>query len=62
VREFVLSTSLYANLIGQRPGIGYLAALVMIALGVLVLYMDHRIIGARRSFVTISGKGARAGA
>ncbi len=62
VREFVLSTSLYANLIGQRPGIGYLAAVVMIALGVLVLYMDHRIIGARRSFVTISGKGARAGA
>lgn len=61
VREFVLSTSLYANLIGQRPGIGYLAAVVMIALGVLVLYMDHKIIGARRSFVTISGKGARAG-
>lgn len=61
VREFVLSTSLYANLIGQRPGIGYLAAFVMILLGVLVLYMDHKIIGTRRSFVTISGKGARAG-
>lgn len=61
VREFVLSTSLYANLIGQRPGIGYIAAVVMILMGVLVLYMDHRIIGARRSFVTISGKGARAG-
>lgn len=61
VREFVLSTSLYANLIGQRPGIGYLAAVVMILLGVLVLYMDHKIIGTRRSYVTISGKGARAG-
>jgi iron(III) transport system permease protein len=61
VREFVLSTTLYANLIGQRPGIGYLAAFVMILLGVLVLYMDHKIIGARRSYVTISGKGARAG-
>lgn len=60
VREFVLATSLYANLIGQRPGIGYIAALVMVAMGVLVLYMDHKIIGARRSFVTISGKGARA--
>jgi iron(III) transport system permease protein len=61
VREFVLSTSLYANLIGQRPGIGYLAAVAMITLGVLVLYMDYKIIGTRRSFVTISGKGARAG-
>jgi iron(III) transport system permease protein len=61
VREFVLSTSLYANLIGQRPGIGYIAAVAMILLGILVLYMDHKIIGTRRSFVTISGKGARAG-
>jgi len=61
VREFLLSTSLYANLIGQRPGIGYIAALFMVVMGVLVLYMNHKVIGARRSFVTISGKGARAG-
>ena len=60
VREFVLSTALYGNLIGQRPGIGYIAALAMIAFGVLVLYMNHRFLGARRSFVTVSGKGARA--
>ncbi|HET8984286.1 MAG TPA: ABC transporter permease subunit, partial [Trueperaceae bacterium] len=60
VREFLLSTSLYANLIGQRPGIGYIAALFMVVMGVLVLYMNHKVIGARRSFVTISGKGARA--
>lgn len=60
VREFVLSTSLYANLIGQRPGLGYLAALVMILIGMLVLYMDHKMVGARRSFVTVTGKGARA--
>jgi len=61
VREFVLSTSLYGNLIGQRPGIGYLMAFVMILIGMLILYMDHRVIGARRSFVTVSGKGARPG-
>ena len=61
VREFVLSTSLYGNLIGQRPGLGYLAALVMILIGMLVLYMDHKMVGARRSFVTVSGKGSRLG-
>ena len=61
VREFVLSTSLYGNLIGQRPGLGYLAALVMIVIGMLVLYMDHRMVGARKSFVTVAGKGARLG-
>ncbi len=60
VREFVLSTSLYANLIGQRPGLGYLAAVVMIGIGMLVLYMDHKMVGARKSFVTVTGKGARA--
>lgn len=60
VRQFVLSTSLYGNLIGQRPGIGYIAALVMILMGALVLYMNQRFIGARRSFVTVTGKGARA--
>lgn len=61
VREFVLSTSLYGNLIGQRPGLGYLAALVMIVIGMFVLYMDHRMVGARKSFVTVAGKGARLG-
>ena len=61
VREFVLSTSLYGNLIGQRPGLGYLAALVMIVIGMLGLYMDHRMVGARKSFVTVAGKGARLG-
>jgi len=38
-----------------------LAALVMIVIGMLVLYMDHRMVGARKSFVTVAGKGARLG-
>jgi iron(III) transport system permease protein len=61
VREYLLSTVLYANLIGQRPGMGYLVALVMILFGGLVLYMNHKMLGARKSFVTISGKGGRSG-
>jgi len=55
VRFYVLSTLLQANLVGQRPGIGYIAAVAMILFGMLVLYMDHKLIGARKSFVTISG-------
>lgn len=61
VRTYVLSTMLHANLVGQRPGIGYLAALVMILMGALILYMDHKMIGARKSYVTISGKSGRSG-
>lgn len=61
VRLYVLSTMLHANLVGQRTGLGYLMALVMIFIGALVLYMDHKMLGARKSFVTISGKGGRSG-
>lgn len=59
VRLYVLSTMLHANLVGQRTGQGYLIALVMILIGALVLYMDQKMLGARKSFVTISGKGGR---
>ncbi len=61
VRFYVLSTLLHANLVGQRPGMGYIVALIMILFGMLVLYMDHKFIGARRSFVTISGKSGMSG-
>lgn len=56
VRLYVLSTVLFSNLVGQRQGIAYIAAFVMIALGILILYMDHKVLGTRKSFVTISGK------
>ncbi|NMB01742.1 MAG: iron ABC transporter permease [Firmicutes bacterium] len=59
VRTYVLSTMLHANLVGQRPGIGYLVAFVMILMGVLILFMDHKLLGARKSFVTISGKSGK---
>ncbi len=61
VRLYVLSTTLHANLIAQRQGNGYIIALVMMVIGALILYMDHKLIGARKSFVTISGKGGQSG-
>jgi len=56
VRLYVLSTLLHSNLVGQRTGMAYIIALIMIAFGVLVLYMDSKVLASRRSFVTISGK------
>lgn len=56
VRFFVLSTLLHSNLVGQRTGMAYIIALIMILFGVLILYMDHKVLGSRKSFVTISGK------
>jgi iron(III) transport system permease protein len=56
VRLYVLSTLLYSNLVGQRTGMAYIISLIMILFGVLVLYMDNKVLGSRKSFVTISGK------
>lgn len=61
VRLYVLSTMLHANLVGQRPGIAYVVALLMILMGGLVLYMDSKLLGARKSYVTISGKSGKSG-
>jgi iron(III) transport system permease protein len=61
VRFYVLSTMLRANLVGQRTGLGYIIALVMIFIGVLILYMDYKLVSVRKSFVTISGKSGKSG-
>jgi iron(III) transport system permease protein len=56
VRFQVLTTQMFRTLNGLNPGYGYIMALVMIAIGVLILGVNQRIIGARKSFTTITGK------
>lgn len=60
VNFYVLSTRLESSVLGQRIGSSYIIAFVMILMGVLILYMDQKVIGARKSFVTVSGKGGDA--
>ncbi|CCU80844.1 hypothetical protein HSACCH_02359 [Halanaerobium saccharolyticum subsp. saccharolyticum DSM 6643] len=57
VNFYVLSTRLESSLVGQRVGSAYIVAFIMILMGILILYMDQKVIGARKSFVTVSGKG-----
>lgn len=54
----VLSTRLYSNLQTGFPGVAYLLALVMILLAVSFIFINQKIIGTRKSFVTITGKAA----
>lgn len=56
VRFQVLTTQMFRTLNGLNPGYGYIMALIMIAIGVLILGINQRIIGTRRSFTTITGK------
>jgi len=56
VRYQVLTTQMYRTLNGLNPGYGYIMSLIMIAIGILILGVNHRIIGTRKSFTTITGK------
>lgn len=54
----VLSTRLYSNLQTGSPGVAYLLAIVMILLAISFIYLNQRVIGTRKGFVTITGKAA----
>ncbi|MCF7946207.1 MAG: iron ABC transporter permease [Spirochaetia bacterium] len=56
VRFQVLTTQMYRTLNGLNPGYGYIMALIMIAIGIMILGINQRIIGKRKSFTTITGK------
>ncbi|MBL7006757.1 MAG: iron ABC transporter permease [Spirochaetia bacterium] len=56
VRYQVLTTQMFRTLNGLNPGYGYIMALLMILIGVLILGINQRIIGKRKSFTTITGK------
>lgn len=56
VRYQVLTTQMYRTLNGLNPGYGYIMALIMIIIGVLILSMNQMFIGKRKAFTTITGK------
>ncbi len=60
VRFFTLSTQIYSSLTNRIPAAGYILALMLVAISSTVIYINQRIIGRRKSFVTIAGKGFRA--
>lgn len=59
VRYYTLSTQIYSNIINRIPSVGYILAFVLIAISSAVIYMNQKIIGKSKSYVTIAGKGFR---
>ncbi|HFQ16058.1 MAG TPA: iron ABC transporter permease [Rhodobacteraceae bacterium] len=59
VRFFTFSTQIYASLNARNAGDGYVLALVLVVMAVLFIYINSRILGVRRSYVTMTGKGFR---
>lgn len=59
VRFYVLPTQIYAAIGMRNIGDGFLLALVLVLLAGLFIYVNQRLIGVRKSFVTLTGKGFR---
>jgi len=57
IRYNVLSTTLYANIESRLQADGFVLCLVLIAISMITIYINQRIIGVRKSYVTIAGKG-----
>jgi iron(III) transport system permease protein len=57
VRYYTLSTQIYSNIINRIPSVGYIQAFLLIAISSTIIYVNQRIIGKSKSYVTIAGKG-----
>ncbi|MDC7244283.1 MAG: iron ABC transporter permease [Sphaerochaetaceae bacterium] len=60
VRYFTLPTQIYALINSRNTGDAFVLALVLIVLAITAISINNKIIGVRRSFVTMKGKGFRA--
>ncbi len=59
VRFFTFSTQIYASINARNQGDAYVLALVLVIMSITFIWMNSRIIGVRKSFVTMTGKGFR---
>ena len=56
---FTLATKMKTFINGSPQAVGYAMSLVLIALAALIIFANQRIIGVRKSYATIGGKGGR---
>ena len=59
VRFFTIPTQIYAMINARNMGDGFVLALVLIVLAASFISINNKIIGVRKSFVTMKGKGFR---
>lgn len=55
----VISLQMFSTLQGTKPGYGYLLALVLIAIGTVILLLNQKLVGSRKSYTTVTGKSSK---
>ena len=59
VRYYTISTTLYSAMKSGQKGIGFAVALALIIFASITVFTNQMIIGKRKSYATIGGKGGR---
>ena len=59
VRYYVLTTQLYRTLNGVNQGYGYVLAVVMLVVGLVILAFNQWFVGKRKSYTTVTGKSSQ---
>ncbi len=59
VQYHTLSTRLHDQIASGMPGVGYAISILMILMSALLIFANNQIIGTRKSYSTINGKGGR---
>ncbi len=59
VRYFTLTTQIFSNINNRNTATGYILAFILLALSSVIIFINQRIVGKRKSYVTIGGKGFR---
>ena len=59
VKYYTISTTLYNSMTSGQKGVGFSVAIVLIVFASINVFINQRIIGKRKSYTTIGGKGGR---
>lgn len=59
VQYYTLSSQLYRNINSQNTQTGFAMAILMIIIASIAVFINQKLIGSRKSYATIGGKGGR---
>jgi iron(III) transport system permease protein len=57
---YTISTMLYSSIKQQQSAIAFAISLILISIAALVIFINQLLIGSRKSYATIGGKGSKA--
>lgn len=59
INYYTISTMLYSNIRQRQTNTGFAMSLILISIAAITVYINQLVIGSRKSFATIGGKGGR---